>query len=132
MLTTQDKSALQLGSPRCENIQINVEMFSGKTLALVVHASDTVSNVKAAISDTEHISAEAHYLVFAGKALQNDHTLSECNVRPQSLLRLVQCFPGGMQIDVPTRKGKKTVDLNGELDLSGEFPRSTDNPEYPC
>ena len=125
MPTTQEKSGLQLESRRCEGIQINVEMLSGKTLALLVHASDTVSNVKAKISEKEHISSEAHYLVFAGKALQNDRTLSECNVRPQSLLQLVPRLPGGMQIDVPTRSGKISVDLNGELDLRREFPRST-------
>ena len=95
MLTTQEKSALQLESRRCEDIQINVEMLSGKTLALLVHASDTVSNVKAKISDKEHIYPETHYLVFAGKTLQNDRTLSECNVRSQSLIRLVPHLLGG-------------------------------------
>ena len=111
-------------------MQIRIGMYSGNTLALLVHASDTVSNVKAKISDKTHISPEAQHLVLAGKPLQNDCTLAEYNVRPQSSLQLLLRLRGGMEIDVPTRDGKITVDLRDELNLQCEIIRT--NSEHSC
>ena len=126
----QEKPALQPDSSRCGDMQIRIEMPSGNILALLVHAPDTVSNVKAKISDKTHISPEAQHLVLAGKPLQNDRTLAEYNVRPQSSLQLLLRLRGGMKIDVPTLKGKITVDLRDELDLKCEIIRT--NSEHSC
>ena len=109
----------QVESRRCGDMQILIEIPSGNPLALLVLTSDTVSNIKSKISDKMNIPLETQHLVFAGKPLQNDRTLAEYNVRPQSSIQLVLRLRGGMQIDVPTSTGKVTVNLSGELDLRG-------------
>ena len=113
----------QLESRRCGDMQILIEIPSGNPLALLVLTSDTVSNIKSKISDKTNIPLETQHLVFAGKPLQNDRTLAEYNVRPQSSIQLVLRLRGGMQIDVPTSTGKVTVNLSGELDLRGRSIR---------
>ena len=65
-----------------------VKTEAGKTISLVVEASDTVESVKAKINGEVYIPADQQVLKFGGTTLQNECTLSKYSVVHHSTLHL--------------------------------------------
>ena len=101
----QHRFTFQLIHPLHAGMQIHVMTLTGKALKLEVEPSDFVENLKANINK-QGIPQHQQCLVFAGKQLEEGHTLSEYTIQKGSILQLVRC------VFVSTEKGKTVTTVS--------------------
>eukprot|EP01091_Cochliopodium_minus_P004572 TRINITY_DN14464_c0_g1_i1.p1 TRINITY_DN14464_c0_g1~~TRINITY_DN14464_c0_g1_i1.p1 ORF type:complete len:128 (-),score=43.38 TRINITY_DN14464_c0_g1_i1:1-339(-) len=97
-----------------EKLQLFVKSINGKTRTVEVNTTDTIRQIKEQIRDKEGINPDEQRLIYAGKNLDDDKTVSDYNLSADATLHLVLRVRGGMQIFVKTLTGKTiTLEVEG-------------------
>ena len=94
----QNESMIKLS----KGMIIFIKALTGKCITLEVEHSDTIENIKSKIQDKEGIPPEYQLLVFAGKEMDDEYTLSDYNVGTDSTIHFLLKF----NISVKTVTGK--------------------------
>ncbi|KAF0930344.1 hypothetical protein E2562_032187 [Oryza meyeriana var. granulata] len=81
-----------------DGVQISVKIPSvGKTIKLNMRKSNSIADVKAEIEQEEGILVNKQILMYAGRQLEDNHMLSQCDLRNDQTLHVLVC-PNDEQI----------------------------------
>ena len=75
--------------------QVFVNSIDGKTIVTDVHREDTIQELTVKIQDKTNIQLEKQVLTVVGKVLEDDHKMSEYNIKKESTIFMTGRILGG-------------------------------------
>ncbi len=76
-------------------MQIIAKTLTGNSFAIECDGGDQVCTIKQRIAEIENIPVDQQRLVFGGKQLEDEHTLNDYNITPDSTIHIVLALRGG-------------------------------------
>ncbi len=123
----------RLSRPSETKLRIFVKTLTGRTFTVDCKPSlsDSVKNVKLKIQDQAGFPPEEHDLMFAGMRLEDDRTLSDYDIRNETVLHIVSTEKA-MQILVKTLTGKTfTIDCRANDSVKNVKLKIQDQAGFP-
>lgn len=114
-------------------IPLIIMTLTGKAITLDVSPAQTIGQLKQEIQDCEGIPPEQQRLVFAGRQLEEEHTLAEYNIQKESTVHLVLRLRGGMYHETSGRDGFRLLDSRNQEPYSVrqlQMDMSAEDQEY--
>lgn len=103
---------------------LNVELPSGKTIALDVESGDSIDNIKQKVQNAAGVSVTEQYLYYGGKFLNNGRTLADYNIQKESTLLVAseeKGVPNGVRLTEESATGI-AIELTEKTTLTaGEY-----------
>jgi hypothetical protein len=93
---SQPKTDSDVHHPHCENMQVLVTTYDGKTSAIPTKPTDTVESLKSTLAKWQKVPVWRQRIVFAGTDLQDEHTLEHYKLGNNSSLAQMLRMHGGM------------------------------------
>ncbi|CAF0863035.1 unnamed protein product [Rotaria socialis] len=76
-------------------MMIKVKTLTGKEIEVDIDGTDKIERIKERVEEKEGIPPPQQRLIFGGKQMMDDKTVSEYNVNAGSVLHLVLALRGG-------------------------------------
>lgn len=84
-----------------------VKFITGRIVTIRdVYTTTTISELKEQVGDILKIPACSQRIIFGGRSLENDKTLGDYDLKPQTACHLVLCIAAGMCHETSGRNGK--------------------------
>ena len=77
-------------------MQIFAKTLTGKTIVLEVNHFDEIYTLKCKIFAKEYVPVHEQKLVFSGKVMDNDKTVTDYNIQPNSTINILLRLRGGL------------------------------------
>lgn len=90
----QNKAILHLTVRPPGVLQFSVEINDGSTVYFEAKQSTSIEKIKRAIEDKRDIPLDLQLMIFAGKRLEDEQTLGDCNIQNKSVISLIIGLPG--------------------------------------